>query len=43
MDEDEDFDYHNTHPNSNNVEDEEILRFKRGSGHLQLRQVFDTI
>lgn len=42
MDEDEDFDYHNTPPNTDGEEEEDMLRFKPGSGRLQLRQVFDT-
>ena len=44
VDEDEDFDYHNTPPNSDGEEEEEnFVRSRRGSGILQLRQVFDTI
>ena len=40
---DEDFDYHNMPPNFDGDEQEAILRFKPGSGHLELRQVFDTV
>lgn len=45
VDEEEDFDYHNTPPNSDGEEedDESFVRFRRGSGHLELRQVFDTV
>ncbi|XP_048631449.1 uncharacterized protein LOC125606422 [Brassica napus] len=45
VDEEEDFDYHNTPPNSDGEEEEEesFVRFRRGSGHLELRQLFDTV
>ncbi|XP_023637234.1 uncharacterized protein LOC17881223 isoform X2 [Capsella rubella] len=41
-DEDEDFDYHNTPPNSDDEGDEEsFVRCKPGSGELKMHQVFD--
>lgn len=43
VDEGEDFDYHNTHPNYDSEEDEEMLRFKQGSSHLDLGKLFDKI
>ncbi|XP_010463179.1 PREDICTED: uncharacterized protein LOC104743834 [Camelina sativa] len=44
VDEDEDFDYHNTPPNSDGEEEEEhLVRYKRGSGQLEIEQVFDSL
>lgn len=43
VDEDEDFDHHNTPPNSDDDDNESFVRFRPGSGELELRQVFDTM
>ena len=45
VDEDPYFDYHNTSPNSNDEGDagEEYVRFKRGRGQLQFKQVFESL
>ncbi|KAL0664015.1 hypothetical protein Bca4012_100852 [Brassica carinata] len=43
VDEDENFDHHNTPPNSDDEDNESFVRFRPGSGELELRQVFDTI
>ncbi|RID45748.1 hypothetical protein BRARA_I02450 [Brassica rapa] len=44
VDEDEQFDYHNTPPNSDGEEEEEnFVRWKKGSGELKLRHVFETL
>lgn len=43
-DDDEEFDYHNTPPNSNDEgEIENYVRCKPGSGQLKLRQVFENL
>ncbi|EOA31891.1 hypothetical protein CARUB_v10015119mg [Capsella rubella] len=43
-DDEEEFDYHNTPPNSDGEDDEETyVRCKAGSGELKMDQVFDSI
>ncbi|XP_024004160.1 uncharacterized protein LOC112081609 [Eutrema salsugineum] len=44
VDEDPNFDYHNTPPNSDGEEDGvKLVRWKKGIGELKLNQVFDTL
>lgn len=45
VDDDPDFDYHDTPPNSGGEDEYEdkFVRFRKGSGKLQLNQVFETI